>query len=107
MRDKRETWSKEECQELKLKETDSGEDMNWGYTERQRFLPILHSRFQLNVDSDEFIFLAPSQTEEKQQNRSTQGRQSIFNTIPLCRNEDLLELWCMTVVAHVFLKRPN
>lgn len=43
MRDKRETWSKEKREELKLKEIEGGEDTNRGCTERQRFMPILLS----------------------------------------------------------------
>lgn len=43
MRDKRETWSKEKREELKLKEIEGREDTNRGCTERQRFIPILLS----------------------------------------------------------------
>lgn len=43
MRDKRETRSKEKREELKLKEIEGGEDTNRGWSERQRFMPILLS----------------------------------------------------------------
>lgn len=43
MRDKRETWSKEKREELKLKEIEGGEDTNRGWSERQGFMPILLS----------------------------------------------------------------